>query len=1418
MSCRTAWGIFLAALILSQAGATAALRANASSDFRSNRTILHSDRLPLARGATLGAGYGELPLSFEPNQGQSDRRVKFLSRGNGYSLFLTATEAVLALSKRGQQDPPEMSDPRERIPRVAPGSSTARRKGEVAIVRVGLVGANRNPLVEGIDPLPGTANYFIGKDPHRWRTRIPTYSRVRYGKVYPGIDLVYHGSNQRELEYDFVVAPGADPAAIALRFDGARRLTLNGRGDLIVHVAGGELIEHAPVVFQSIGGVRRTVASRYRLRGSRQAVFEFAAYDHTRAMVVDPVLAYATYLGGSAAASSASAIAADAAGNAFVTGNTESPQFPAAAAAFQIALEGSQNAFVTKLNAGGTALVYSTYLGGSEADAGAGIAVDAAGNAYVTGSASSQNFPTTAGAFQAALKGGTDGFVTELNPSGTALVYSTYLGGSGSDSATAIAVDSTGNAHVTGHTGSADFPTTAGAFQATLNGGANAFVAELAPGGGALVYSTYLGGSLADNALGIAVDSAGNTYVSGESASQDFPTTAGAFQTTLNGLANAFVAKLNASGMALAYSTYLGGSRIDAATGIAVDSAGNAYVSGETRSGNFPTTAGAPQPVLKGNPNAFVTEVNPGGTALIYSTYFGGTGMDVASGIALDGAGNVYVTGSTTSTNLATTTGAFETAFNGGFDAFVCEFNPSGTLAYSTYLGGSGTDAGDAIAVDSTGDAYVTGYTGSTNFPATAGAFQTSLKGSQNAFVAKLNPAGTALVYSTYLGASPGDMGKSIVVDAAGHAYIAGTAYATNFPISSTANYPVTDGAFQTVIDGSADAFVTELNSTGTALLYSTYLGGSGSDSANGIAVDANGNAYVTGATNSTDFPTTAGVLQTALKGHDDAFVARLSATGATLSYSTYLGGSGPEVANGIAVDAGGNAYVTGSTGSGDYPVTAGAFQSTLKGSANAFVTKVNSSATAVAYSTYLGGSGADSATGIALDAAGNGYVTGYTDSIDFPTTAGVLQSAPKGAGDAFVTKLNPSGTALVYSTYLGGAAIDAAAGIAVDTAGNAYVSGETGSADFPATAGAFQTMLKGSANAFVGKLNPNGTGLVYSTYLGGSAIDAAAGIALDPAGNVDVTGQTGSGDFPVTAGAFQTGLKGSSNAFLTELNPAGAALAYSTYLGGSGIDASNAIAVDSAGSAYVTGYTTSTDFPATAGAVQTDSQGYEAAFVAKFPPAATPTPTPSSLSITPPSVNFNQTGIGTAVSAMIKLKNIGKNKLSGSLSNSGLAGTPFSLAAGAGAFQLARNQTKAVTIKFKPASPITYFGTITIKSNDPGNPAAQVGISGTGVPGTLSAPSALNFPAVKVHQSRSLNLSIKNTGLGVLRGSINTSKLTAPFSAKGGSFTLRHGKSRAIAVKFAPAAAGMFQQTILITSDGAPPSSASVSLIGIGK
>ena len=738
--------------------------------------------------------FGRLPLYFIENRGQVDQEVKYYARGHGHTTFFTRKGLVLTLAQRDQDTPKaggqghyrrgEFRDRLRRGPRgtspppartltslsrlgdffapfghwgaacgalkgglnlwpaTVPASrageraerAAAPRPGHYAVVRLTPVGLTKKVKVKALDLQQCRVNYFIGKDPKKWRTNIPTYAGVLYQDAYAGIDLKFYGHG-RMLEYDVVVRPGADPGQVRFAYEGVKELRLTAGGDLaLVLPDGGELLQRKPYVYQEIAGQRVPREARFRVaQGQARLIcgFQVAAYDPARPLIIDPVLAYSTYLGGSRS-DEPRAIAVDAAGAAYVCGTTWSTDFPTHQAV-QETKGGNNDAFVTKLVPGGNSLVYSTYLGGEFYEYAMGIAVDAAGAAYVGGSTGSSDFPTYQ-AWQETYAGSEDAFVTKLAPGGDALAYSTYLGGSDADAAWGLALDATGAAYVSGYTWSTDFPTYL-AWQETYAGDCDVFVTKLVPGGSGLAYSTYLGGSGSDYARGIALDADGAAYVCGYTWSTNFPTYLAWQGTFGGGDTDAFVTKLVPGGSALAYSTYLGGGNTEEAYDIAVDASGAAYVCGYTQSTNFPTYL-AWQGTYAGGMDAFVTKFAPGGGSLAYSTYLGGSSEERAFDIAVDATGAAFVSGYTFSTNFPTYL-AYQGTLAGTTDAFVTKFAPGGgSLAYSTYLGGSVGEAA-YVALDAEGAAYVSGYTTSTNFP-TYLPWQGTYAGFTDTFVAKL--------------------------------------------------------------------------------------------------------------------------------------------------------------------------------------------------------------------------------------------------------------------------------------------------------------------------------------------------------------------------------------------------------------------------------------------------------------------------------------------------------------------------------------------------------------------------------------------------------------------------------------------------------------------------------------------------------
>jgi hypothetical protein len=682
----------------------------------------------LAYGFSAGAGrgpaqaaYGRMPLTFEW-RGAATGRQPFVTRVSGHTMAFAASGAVI-----------------ER-----PGPSGADRPEPL----LRFVGALPNVQPRAVGAQAGTANYLLGSRPEQWRTGVPLYRKIKYRNLYSGIDLIYYG-NQDRLEYDLVVAPGASWRSIRLAFGRARSVEIDAQGDLKVQTGSGWVTHARPVVYQRFQGGRREVYGQYVRKGGREIGFDIGAHDPSHPLIIDPTLAFVSYLGGSGD-DYGNAVAIDNSGCAYVVGETGSANFPTLGAE-QPSMAGDTDVFVTKWNPVGTGLVYSTYIGGSNRDVGLGVTVDAAGDAYVTGFTYSGDFPITAGALRTSFVGNSKAFVFKLNPAGNGLIYSTFLGGSGDDYGAGIAVDAAGEAHVAGYTDSIDFPTTTSAYQQSYGGGSyDGFLAKLNAAGSALVYATYLGGISNDTAAGVALDPAGNIYVTGQTQSSNFPTLNPV--QAIGSESDAFLVKMNASGQ-VQYSTYLGGTGVSSGAAIAADAAGNAYVTGFTDTPDFPVTSNAYQAVNNGSYNAFVAVINASGSSISGATYLGGSGQNAGHSIALGVSGNIFIAGSTNSIDFPVYA-ATQPTYNGGGDAFVAEFNNQLTsLVYATYFGGSGSDVAAGIAADSAGNAYVTGWTSSgqssVGLPVTPGAFQPIGMGGIDAFIAKFAVSGGPLACTT---------------------------------------------------------------------------------------------------------------------------------------------------------------------------------------------------------------------------------------------------------------------------------------------------------------------------------------------------------------------------------------------------------------------------------------------------------------------------------------------------------------------------------------------------------------------------------------------------------------------------------------------------------------------------------------------
>lgn len=674
------------------------------------------------------AGLNGLPISFEENHGQVDSDVRFLAHAGKSAIYFTPNEAVLALYSRDSQKKPAAST-----------------------LRMQWIRANAHPEMVAEHPLPGRINYLMGSDPAYWHTDLPTYEQVRYRDLFPGVDAVFFGKDG-EIEYDLVLSPGADPEKISFGLEGVQSMRLASNGDLVLRLANGEVRQRRPMVYQENDGARRWLSAHYVIHRNKTIGYEVAGVNRKLPLVIDPTLSYSTYIG-SDTPDSVSSVAVDQFGQAYITGSTVFG-FPTKNPA-----QGNQlgtDAFVTKLSANGSSLIYSTILGGSSSDGANAIAIDRFGNAYVAGETSSTDFPTTPGAFQSPGSDANNGFVTKLSPSGSSFVYSLLLGGGDSDSILSMALDSEHRVYVTGFTCSLNFPVK-NAFQPVTksqncaDGGGDTFVTRINTAGTDLDYSTYLNGTFESIGRGIAVDSTFHAYVTGSTESSDFPTTPGAFQTTFLAKTipsfphdipghNAYITKFAVDGRSLVYSTFLGGTVSDDAAAIALDDSGRAYVTGTTQSKDFPVTSGAFQKSLRGTADAFVTKMQISGGGLFYSTFLGGSGEDGGSSIAVDSLGRAYIAGGTSSADFPVLN-PIQLHLGGSQDAFVTKLSATGNaLFYSTYLGGTAADSANSIRLDSVGAAYVGGVTRSTNFPTTPGAFSRTKKQSSDGWVAKVAP------------------------------------------------------------------------------------------------------------------------------------------------------------------------------------------------------------------------------------------------------------------------------------------------------------------------------------------------------------------------------------------------------------------------------------------------------------------------------------------------------------------------------------------------------------------------------------------------------------------------------------------------------------------------------------------------------
>lgn len=1067
----------------------------------------------------------------------------------------------------------------------------------------------------GIGEQAARVNYLVG-DPSKWKTGLPTYEKVSYSEVWPGIDVLYE-PRPAGVEYTLLVKPGADPSLIRLAYAGHEGLSLAESGTLAVTTEWGVLSESSPIAYQGDDPHRQEVACRFRLHEDGTVGFNVGHYDANELLVIDPTLSYSVLLGeGSVRNSDRGQDIALRGTYVYLVGDTET-DLPVTSGAYDTVGDPvGRDAFVAKFNHSpredSPNLVWATYLGGSGNDYGTSICVDLDGDAYVTGHTTSSDFPFTSGDPGAPDSGNQDIFVTKIDAGGGSLEWSRRLASIHEDAAWAIGIDGERNVYMAGS--QAEWTISWDPLRR------NTWVAKISADGSTTLWSTTWGDVPGHAARAIAVRGNGSVYIAGYTegfiSTVPVPDPKGRpWRRDEKGSGrlwrgdgywdrDAFVAKLTPAGRLEWSNTLLAGSRNDEAYGIAVDSGGNAFVTGYTSSRNFPTIPGSwlRSFSYNGSADVFIAKVNAGGATLGYSTVLAGSGHDEGRAIVLDSGGFAYVAGSTQSPDrFPVTSLAYDRVHNGRADAFVAKIAPGGTRSWCTYLGSAEEDEATAIAVDTSRNVYVAGITAGGDFPTTYSGFDQSHNGGEDAFIARLTSDGRNLAWSTLFGGGSDDAGQAMTIDASENVFLTG---------SCSSVFPRTVGAFPVDAGTGRNAFVTKLYGDATLgsdrIAWSTYLGGNGADSGRAIAIDASGFLYVTGHTTSTDFPASSSSLDDSPNGGTDCFVTQLTPDGASLGWSTYVGGTMADQGHAIAVDTSGNVYVAGRTWSGGFPVSGTADDPVFNDGpsddmpSDGFVLKMTTDGGTLHWATFLGGGGDDTANALALDTVGNCVVTGTTRSSSFPMSS----VANRGQEDAFLARFTPAGI-LRTSTLLGSTGKEYGTALILDSLGDIYV---TGSARQPegriiplnasfTTLGAYDRSWNGRWDVFVARLNPAMTLVRWATLIGGRWNDHGNAIALDGSGNVLVTGSAGSG-FP-TPGGDDTSVRWFSDAFLAKLDPTGSALLYATYFGGdTGSDVGNAIRVAPSGAIFVAGTTASSDFPG--GGFY---HGGSDAFVARFEP-----------------------------------------------------------------------------------------------------------------------------------------------------------------------------------------------------------------------
>jgi len=1109
--------VFVSALVISIFIGFIGLEYANATNTKSEADVIESvpEKADHAVKAQVSKNYGKLPLSFIRNDGQIDDKVQYYERGRGHSTYFTSEGVYLELisSRESESSTPQLHN------------NSLQSKA----IKLSPIGSNKNTKIIAEGMQKGKVNYFVGNDPEKWKSNIATYQSVVYKDIYQNIDMKFYGNN-RQMEYDVIVKPGANPSLLRLSYEGIEGLSITEDGKMEISLKEGKVIQNRPYCYQEIDGEKVEVEGSFKLIESSIVnpnselqspnsqlyayTFEVASYDKNHPLFIDPVLVYSTYLGGSDLDGNAG-IAVDASGSIYISGTTHSADFPTFP--LQGSPGGTANAYITKIDASGSSIVYSTYLGGSDFDGALDIAVDASGNAYITGAAISTDFPTVSPIFGSHAGGSSaypsDAFITKIDASGSSLIYSTYLGGSGDDWGGRLALDISDNVYITGETVSTDFPT-ASPIQGSFGGGTRTdiFVTKIDASGSSLVYSTYLGGSTVDRDARIAVDASGNAYIAGQTHSDDFPI-ASPMQGTRSGGFDTFVTKIDASGNSLVYSTYLGGSGHDQNYGLAVDSSGNVYIGGETISTDYPTVSPLQGSHGGGSYDAFITKIDASGSSLVYSTYLGGGGFDVVLEIVLDISDNAYITGRTNSANFPTVY-PIQGSFGGGADdAFITKIDASGSsLIYSTYLGGSGDDWGSRLALDISDNLYISGGTSSTDFQTVSPLQGSYGGGSADAFVAKLSPDsdGDGLpdddefnihltdpndpdtdgdgVYDGFEvnnGTDPTDPVSRPDISLWAKTY-GGVSYDRVYSLcmASDGGY-VMAGMTASFSDVNGDVMVVKCDADGT-VVWQYEIGGLNNDSADYIEQTADG-GYIVGASS-----TSVG-----------AWIFKLNADGSMAWQKGYSGGLVGSVHE---------------TSDGGY-IAAGQTNSFGAGVTDAWVLKLDANGNTGAgfagtWSKRYGGADYDSARSIRQTADGGYFVSGNTES------------SGAGLGDVWVFKLDIDGNVVWQNTY-GDASYEYSESAQLTSDGGYIVAAYTGA----------------TADVWVLKLNTDGTIAWQKTY-GGAGWEEPTSIR-----------QTSDGGYVVAGGTYSSGA-GNGDVWILKLDAAGEVDWQNTYGGGSGEEA----------------------------------------------------------------------------------------------------------------------------------------------------------------------------------------------------------------------------------------------------------------------